>query len=301
MRVLLHQQGNLHKKVELLRNKLDDIQKSIQLDPLDVNLRVNESECVQQFQEASLDEERFLKQKSKVQWLAEGDANTSFFHVSLKCKNHRNRIYMIKDNDGVLYEGGEVPNAFVNHFEKFLGIDEAMDVHPSPDLFTHTLDDMSAEFMVWPVQRDEVKNVMFSIGDNKAPGADGYTSAFFKKTWSVIRDDVIKAVQDFFEEGKLLQELNHTIIALVPKVVTPSIVMEYRPISCCNVVYKCISKIMADRIKDYLRMIVSISQSAFVPGKKITDNILLTQELMHNYHRNAGPPRCAFKIDACVV
>ncbi|XP_021993761.1 uncharacterized protein LOC110890459 [Helianthus annuus] len=154
---------------------------------------------------------------------------------------------MIKDSGGVLYEGGQVPNAFVNHFEKFLGNEEEMTLHPTPELFSHTLGDEAALHMIRPVLQDEIKNSMFSIGDNKAPGPDGYTSAFFKHAWCVIGDDVTRAIQDFFEK--------------------------------------------ADRIKDYLGEIVSINQSAFIPGRKISDNILLTQELMHNYHKQVGPPR----------
>jgi len=91
--------------------------------------------------------------------------------------------------------------------------------------------------------------------------------------------------------------LNHTIIALIPKVDTPMLTTDYRPISCCNVLFKCISKIFAIRIKGGLSSSVSSIQSAFVPGRRISDNILLTQELMHNYHRQRGPPRCAFKVD----
>jgi len=76
--------------------------------------------------------------------------------------------------------------------------------------------------------------------------------------------------------------MNHTIIALIPKVSTPLVTTDYRPISCCNVLFKCISKIIADRIKGGLSTIASTNQSAFVPSRRISDNILLTQELMHN-------------------
>ncbi|MFS7946370.1 putative RNA-directed DNA polymerase [Helianthus anomalus] len=110
-------------------------------------------------------------------------------------------------------------------------------------------------------------------------------------------DEVTNAVLDFFDNGKLLKQVNHTILALVPKKDTPNTVLDYRPISCYNVLFKCVSKIITDRIKGSLNNLVGINQSAFIPGRKISDNILLTQELMHNYHLNRGPPRCAFKID----
>ena len=78
---------------------------------------------------------------------------------------------------------------------------------------------------------------MFSIGEDKAPGPDGYTSTFFKKAWEIVGNEVTDAVLQFFENGKLLKQLNHTILALVPKVETPDSVLDYRPISCCNVLY----------------------------------------------------------------
>ncbi|GKB58364.1 protein LAZ1, partial [Tanacetum coccineum] len=105
------------------------------------------------------------------------------------------------------------------------------------------------------------------------------------------------AIRDFFGNGKLLKEINHTFLALIPKISTPSKVNDYPPISCCNVIYKCISKILTNCIIDGIKEVVSENQSAFVPGRRISDNILITQELMHNYHRDRGPPRCAFKVD----
>ena len=106
-----------------------------------------------------------------------------------------------------------------------------------------------------------------------------------------------EAVEDFFSSGCLLREINCTIIALVPKVHNPSSMHDYRPISCCNTSYKCISKIIAARIKGCLLDIISPAQTDFVQGRNIADNILLTQELMKNYHLDSGLPRCALKID----
>ncbi|GJU50139.1 putative RNA-directed DNA polymerase, eukaryota, reverse transcriptase zinc-binding domain protein [Tanacetum coccineum] len=117
------------------------------------------------------------------------------------------------------------------------------------------------------------------------------------KGWDVVGQDVCSAVKDFFVNGKLLKEINHTLFALIPKTTTPLKVNEYRPISCCNVIYKCISKILTNRIIEGIKEVVSENQSAFVPGRRISDNILITQELMHNYHLDRGPPRCAFKVD----
>ncbi|XP_021975392.1 uncharacterized protein LOC110870522 [Helianthus annuus] len=212
-------------------------------------------------------------------------------------RNARGRIQTIQDVAGNRFEGDNVPSALVHHYENFLGhIDQVSSINME-DLDMNVLSSNDANIMVRQVTREEVKNAMFSIAENKAAGPDGYTSAFFKNAWDIVGNDVSNAVLEFFDNGKLLKQLNHTILALVPKVETPDSVLDYRPISCCNVLYKCISKIITDRLKGSLGVLVSINQSAFVPGRKISDNILLTQELMHNYHLNRGPARCAFKID----
>ncbi|GJR65874.1 putative RNA-directed DNA polymerase, eukaryota, reverse transcriptase zinc-binding domain protein [Tanacetum coccineum] len=247
--------------------------------------------------EAQLDEERFLKQKAKIEWLKAYDSNTTYFHKIVKSKCARNRIEMVSDASNIIYDGNQVPGAFVNHYNQFLradGITYPLDDH---NLFTRVLDNAMADFMVRDVSNDEVKSVIFSMGDDRAPGPDGFTAAFFKKAWDVVGGDITCAIQDFFSNGKLLKELNHTIISLIPKVTTHDRINDYRPISYCNVLYKCISKIIANRVKEDLGDIVSINQSAFVPDRRISDNILLMQELMRNYHRRRGPHRCAFKVD----
>ncbi|GJZ70110.1 RNA-directed DNA polymerase, eukaryota, reverse transcriptase zinc-binding domain protein, partial [Tanacetum coccineum] len=141
------------------------------------------------------------------------------------------------------------------------------------------------------------KEAMFGIGDDKAPGPDGFTSKFFKKSWKTTGKDVCEAVREFFKTNKLLGEVNATLITLVPKIHNPNKVSDYRPIACCNVIYKCISKIITNRITGCLDKLISINQSAFVPGRIIQDNLLITQELLKGYNKKSGPARCALKID----
>ena len=71
------------------------------------------------------------------------------------------------------------------------------------------------------------------------------------------RDPSVEAVESFFNSGCMLREINCTIIALVPKVPNPESMHDYRPISCCNTIYKCISKIIATRIKHCLPELIN--------------------------------------------
>ncbi|KAL0329540.1 UNVERIFIED_CONTAM: hypothetical protein Sradi_4940700 [Sesamum radiatum] len=112
----------------------------------------------------------------------------------------------------------------------------------------------------------DVKLAVFQINDNKAPGPNGCTSCFFKKAWNIMGDLICRAITDFFRSGWMLRQLNHTIIALVPKFMHSHSVADYRPISCCNVIYKVITKIIADCLSPALEHLIDSSQAAFVWG-----------------------------------
>ncbi|GJV80225.1 protein kinase-like domain, concanavalin A-like lectin/glucanase domain protein [Tanacetum coccineum] len=88
-----------------------------------------------------------------------------------------------------------------------------------------------------------------------------------------------------------------TLITLVPKIDAPNKILDLRLIACCNVLYKCVSKILTNRIKEGLSKVASINQSAFILGRRTQDNILLTQELSKGYNKKHGAKRCAIKID----
>jgi len=98
--------------------------------------------------------------------------------------------------------------------------------------------------------------------------------------WHIVGEDVINAVNSFFQTHRMLKEMNATSISLIPKVVNPTRLIDFHPISCYNTVYKCIAKILAGRIKAVLPSLVGPYHLAFISGWRISDNILLSHELM---------------------
>ena len=138
------------------------------------------------------------------------------------------------------------------------------------------------EKLVKPYTAEEVDVALKDMAPLKAPGPDGMPPLFFQTYWPDIGMDITQAVLSSLNSGSILKSINHTFIALIPKVKNPEKVTEYRPISLCNVIYKIISKVIANRLKPLMNNIVSETQSAFIANRMITDNVLIAFESLHH-------------------
>lgn len=124
-----------------------------------------------------------------------------------------------------------------------------------------------------------------------------YNSYSFKESWDVIGSDVIAAVKHFFCTKKLLKSINVTSITLVPKIKSPTSVNDFGPISCCSVLYKCITKLICTRLKMVLPKLVVASQGAFVSNRSILHNILPCQDIISINRKSQKQNCCLLKID----
>nr|GEW25763.1 RNA-directed DNA polymerase, eukaryota, reverse transcriptase zinc-binding domain protein [Tanacetum cinerariifolium] len=292
MKNLAWKKGSLFRETKEWKDKLKEFQTKVDAEPHNADLRTEETNILKEYCEAISDEENFLFRQAKIVWLKDEGMNTKFFHAYLKSRRNRSRITMIKNEKGESFINDKVPEQFVMHFKEFLGTSQPtqLDLLDKID-FDKTISNTDAEWMLRPVSNKEINQAMFDIDDNRAPGPDGFSSKFYKTSWDIIGNDVCVAVKEFFNKGKLLGELNATIISLIHKLETPTKVSDFRPIICCNVVYKCISKVLTERIKKALCYLVDPNQSAFLPGRQITDNIMLTQELLRGYDWKNGTQR----------
>lgn len=124
---------------------------------------------------------------------------------------------------------------------------------------------------------------MWSLGNDKTLEVNGYNSLFFKKSWSKVGQEVTKAVKEFFKAVRILKQFNITSLTIIPTMENPYGLLDHIPIACCTVFYKVITKILASRMVEVFGKIVSPAQSAFVPHRKIMDNVLLVHEIDMNY------------------
>lgn len=104
-------------------------------------------------------------------------------------------------------------------------------------------------------------------------------------------------MREFFVTGRMLRAINCTTLTILPKVPNPSTIKDYRPIVCCTVLCKLISKVLASRIQKVIASVISDTQSGFIPGRKIVDNVIVAHELVQAYNRKNISPRCMIKVD----
>ena len=204
------------------------------------------------------------------------------------------------DSNGVWQEDqGRIEGIVLEYFATIFKLDfptsfeaslSAINICVTPEMNDELLADFKA---------NEVTRAINQMHPTKSPGPDGMSSIFYKKYWDLVGFDVINCVLNVLNDGVLPSGLNETYICLIPKVKNPQKITEFRPISLCNVLYKIIAKVLAIQLKKVLAVVINKSQSAFVPGRLITDNVLVAFETMHciDQRKKGKEALMAIKLD----
>ncbi|KAL2905499.1 LINE-1 retrotransposable element ORF2 protein [Bienertia sinuspersici] len=276
------------------------IQEKLHNDPMNVALMEEEKEATHHYNLAHKKYMQYLKQKAKVAWLREGDDNTALFHNCLRKRTVQNQVYAIRDRTEAMQDSTEgIQSTFVDYYSDLLGWKMGDRDAVKTDVVSRgpVLTEEQKKRMTQPFTRREVKEAIFSIHGDKSPGPDGFGTHFYKHNLELIREEVTTAILDFFNSGKLLKEINNTFLVLIPKVSKPQDVSEFRPIACCNTIYKGITKLLCLRLKEVLPDLISENQGAFVHGRYIVYNIMVCQDIVRRYGRKNNTLSCMIKLD----
>lgn len=290
----------LEDRAKVARAELDEAQIMLDDDPLNpalVRRTIDARDIANKLNQLEFD---YLTEKTRCKHLTLSDKNTKYFYSLVKGSRTRNSVQFLKQEDGTTtFDQAQIVGAFTNFYEDLLGTFEPVR-HPDLNIWNlgPKLTASQREDMLGTVSIEEIKATLFGIDSDKAPGPDGFTAAFFKENWVILENDFTDAIMEFFTKGLLLRKLNHTILTLIPKKAHEPGVRDYRPIALTNVIYKCITKIITNRIGPCLQHIISPAQAAFIKGRSIMDNIFLAQELVRQYGRTQQiSPRAMMKID----
>jgi hypothetical protein len=285
-----------------VKNKMKDTRNSIEKERQRTLYRgptARERELVGQLAELQAREGTMEKQRSRVSWLKEGDRNTRFFQAKARARGRTNRIRALRREDGTEVTDQEeleqmASTFYQNLFQAQDNLDPALVCNHIPRKVT----DQMNVLLDNPFTQEEVEAALFKMNPSKAPGIDGFNAGFFQRHWHVLKERVTAAILGFLNGGEMPEEINRTLLVLIPKVANPQELTQFRPISLCNVLYKICSKTMANRLRVILDEIIAEEQSAFVPGWLITDNVLIAYECIHYLKNKKGKlGACAIKLD----
>ncbi|KAK4264615.1 hypothetical protein QN277_025768 [Acacia crassicarpa] len=290
--------GMIEQKKRSILNRLNGIQKasgypnSEFLCKLELNLQEDLERLLK------LEEIKWF-QKSRGEWITKGDRNTKYYHLKAKMRNGRNKIVMLKDDLGNWIDDEEDLKALViNHFKSLYCLVTQQYSELTTRACFPTINPLILSNLATVPCDEEIRETLFSMGSYKAPGVDGFPPLFYKSNWSTVGSSLCEFVKKAFRREISLSKANETLISLIPKRDNVQLVSHFRPISLCMVHYKCITNLIAMRLREVMKDLVSPFQSIFIKGRCIQDNIIVGQEILHIMGKNRNKRGLmAIKID----
>ncbi|XP_074356438.1 uncharacterized protein LOC141696155 [Apium graveolens] len=243
--------------------------------------------------------EIFWRQRSKQLWLHSGDKNSRYFHASTSVHRRNNQMHRLKNGGGTLVEWEDGLAEHITEYYKHFFTATQSNWHEVIDCIDSKITAAQNVDLLKQVTEEEVRLALFQTNPDKSSGPDGITPAFYKNYWTIVVNNMVHLVRKFFQDGIMPRGLNEIYVVLIPKKKCLVSVWDLRPISLCNVVVKSITKVMVNQMKHMLDSVVFECQSAFIPGRLITDNIIVGFEMIHYLKRKRrGKDGCmALKID----
>ena len=196
-------------------------------------------------------------------------------------------------------EENQIKNIAVEYYQSLFSSSSPFDLDAILGKVQPSVTESMNLMLLRDFSKEEVETTMKQMEPITVPSPDGMPPLFYQSFWSTIGDYVCSAILDCLHNYKIPKEINHTHIALISKVKSPELITEFRPISLCSVIYKVVSKVLANRFKGILPSVVLENQSAFQVGRMITDNILMAFETLHytKHHRKGKSGFMAMKLD----
>ncbi|KAL7119437.1 hypothetical protein ACP275_02G062900 [Erythranthe tilingii] len=211
--------GHISERVKQAGGELEEIQQAYHNDPHNPQLCGEMLAKVERFRFLAKAEKSFFYQKAKLHYLRDTDRTTKFFHGIAKRNAKRNNIVSLRKEDGsVTTSRDEVLAEFEIFYKNFLGTRVPCEpVDPHIIATGPVLGEEDRASLIQPVTDVEIREALFDIADDKAPGPDGYTTLFFKAAWSTVGPLLTEAALEFFRSGELLKQWDNTVLVFIPK------------------------------------------------------------------------------------
>lgn len=240
-------------------------------------------------------ERTIARMRSRVTWVLEGDACTRFFQIQSTYRRQKNRILRLKIEHGLAITHKEKAGALFAHYTKIMGTEgdrtQVIDLEAIGIKGTQ-LDHLDAPFI-----EAELWETIKPLPNDKAPGPNGFTAEFYRSAWSVIRGDMLLAMNAFNRaDWRGWHGVNNALITLLPKKVDAEEPGDYRPICLIHSFAKLMAKMMARRLAPELDKLVDVNQSAFIQKRSIHNNFRFIQASAKLF-KQRKIPKLLLKLD----
>ncbi|KAJ0877963.1 putative RNA-directed DNA polymerase [Helianthus annuus] len=235
------------------------------------------------------------KQRARVKWAVDGDANSKYFHSLVNLRKASNSIPGLVINGRWESDPARVKKEIMFYFRS--RFKEEWEVRPLISYEGNkTLGEEEKNFLIQTFSLEEIKVAVSECGSDKAPGPDGLNMRFIKKFWHLFEEDFLEVLNAFHANGEFSVGSGSSFITLIPKLKDPVELKNYRPINLIGIISKVVSKVLANRLKKVIGSVVSESQSAFLEGNFILDGPLMVNEI-HRWGEKCKKKGFFFKID----
>jgi hypothetical protein len=218
-------------------------------------------------------------------WINDGDLNTKYFHCFANNRRIQNTIWDIKGADDVwTSDPMEIQREGVKYFSDIFkkpvdsNITQMLKVI---NLFPRYFSEEDGQALFKEVTTDEILGVLKGFKKDKSPGPDGWSVEFYLEFFELLKNDLVEMIEEIRVSGIVPPVLNATFIAIIPKVGKPESFQDFRPISLCNLCYKIMTKILANKLKPILTLMLSPEQFGFLKDRNIMDAVGIAQEGLH--------------------
>lgn len=185
----------------------------------------------------------------------------------------------------ITHDEGSIEREIVSFYKNLFSSDGASRSHLE-GIEWCPITEGKARWLERPLEEGEVKKVVFESRKDKSPGPEGFSLALYQQCWDILKEDVMKVVEDFHRSRIINTITNETYIFLLLKKLNSIRVGDFRPISLVSSLYKLIAKVLSHRLRDVLDDTISLVQGAFVKGRQILDVVLVANEVVEELQKN---------------
>nr|XP_040245306.1 uncharacterized protein LOC120964586 [Aegilops tauschii subsp. strangulata] len=231
----------------------------------------------------------YWKQRCTIRYIKVGEENSNFFHAMASERMRRNSISSLKTSSMLdpVTDHAQMAGILWASFKSRMG--RAQGISMGFDLNYLIQPILGLEELSLPFSDEEIHKVLKDLPADRAPGPDGFNGMFVKRCWPIIEGDFLRMIRTFYEGNLSLENINSSLITLIPKIMSPEGPDDFRPISLTNTCLKFLTKLLANRLQRVILKCIHKNQYGFLKGRSIQDCLAWSFEYIHQCKQSKRP------------